>query len=102
MSPTKAPYKQKRRFKKNAPLHEDGDDAVDAVTHVNIEVKTETGPTTKRIKVPLFPVAEEHGPSDPTTQDNLHIPPEWDIQNSQGAEEPIRLHVGMVSISLIS
>jgi hypothetical protein len=96
MSLTRAPYKRKRRSKKNASLHEDDDDVVDTVTHVDIQVNTDTGPTTKRIKVPLIPIAEGH----PTTQDNLHIPAEWDGQNPQLPEEPTRPHIGMVSISL--
>jgi hypothetical protein len=35
------PFKQRRRSKKNATLHENNDAAVDAVTHVEVEVMME-------------------------------------------------------------
>jgi hypothetical protein len=87
--------------KKNASLHEDGDGTVEAITHVNIEVNMATGLKTKHIKVPLFLAAEECGAATPTTQANLHISPEWDIQNTQEAKELMQAHIRMVRISLI-
>jgi hypothetical protein len=97
MSLTSVPYKRKRRSKKNAPLHEDDDDAVDTVTHVEVEVNTKHGPKTKRIKVPLTAV-EEQGQSNSGIQDNPNVAPEWDMQEPpQVAAEPTRPRIGMVS-----
>lgn len=97
MSLTRPPYKRKRRSKKNAPLYEDDDDAVDTVTHVEVEVNTKQGPQTKRIKVPLTAVMEEQGPSHSSIHDNPDLAPDWDMQDPRVAEERSRPHVGMVS-----
>ena len=43
MSLMRAPYKVKRKTKKNASLREDDDAAVDTVTHVEVEVVSESG-----------------------------------------------------------
>ena len=88
MSLTTPPYKQKRRSKKNAPLHEDDDDAVDTVTHVEVEVNTKQGPKTKHIKVPLTAVMEEQGPSNSGIHDNPGFAPDWDMEEPQVAEAP--------------
>jgi hypothetical protein len=100
MSLTRAPYKRKRRSKNNASLHEDDDDAVDTVTHVEVEVNTKHGPRTKRIKVPLTAVMEdEHGESNAGRHNNPDLAPEWVMPDSepQVADDPIRPHIGMVS-----
>src|ERR1700690_3377123 len=60
MSLTRAPYKRKRRTKKNATLHEDDDGGVDTVTHVEMEVDTTRGPKTNRFKVPLRAGRKQH------------------------------------------
>ena len=96
MSLTRAPYKRKRKSKKNASLHEDGADAVDAVTHVEVEVNTDRGSKTKCIKVPLPAVMEEHGNSNPAIIDDPDLAPECNMQEPQVADEPIRPHVSMV------
>jgi hypothetical protein len=96
MSLTRAPYKRKRKFKKNASLHENDADAVDTVTHVEVELNMNHGPKTKRIKVPLAAVMEEHGDSNSAIIDNPDLAPEWVIQEPQLADEPIRHHVSMV------
>lgn len=90
----RAPYKRKRKTKKNASLREDDDAAVDTVTHVEVEVGTTHGPKTKRIKVPLMAVVEEHGEANSGIYD---LTPEWDMQEPQAADEPIRPRVGKVS-----
>jgi hypothetical protein len=77
-------------------LPEDDDDVIDTVTHVDIQVNMGTELTTKCIKVPLIAIAEGH----PTTQNDLHIPPEWDVQNPQVPKETTQPHIRMVSISL--
>jgi len=97
MSLTRAPYKRKRRSKKNAPLHEDDDDAVDTVTHVEVEVNMKHRPKTKRMKVPLTAVMEEDHESNTGTQDNPNLAPEWDMQEHQVADEQIWPQIGMVS-----
>jgi len=94
MSLMRAPYKRKRKTKKNASLREDDDAAVDTVTHVEVEVDTTHRPKTKRIKVPLTAVVEEHGSG---IYDNPDLTPEWDMQEPQAADEPIRPRVGKVS-----
>jgi hypothetical protein len=96
MSLTRAPYKQKRKSKKNASLHKDDADAVDTVTHVKVELNMNHGLKTKRIKVPLAAVMEEHGDSNSAIIDNPDLAPEWVMQEPQVADEPIRHHVGMV------
>ena len=97
MSLMSALYKQKRKTKKNASLHEDDDAVVDTVMHVEVEVDTTHGPQTKRIKVPLMAVVEEHGKANSGIYDNPDLTPEWDMQEPQAADEPIRPHVGKVS-----
>jgi hypothetical protein len=97
MSLTRAPYKQKRRTKKNATLHEDDDGVVDTVTHVEVEVNTKQGPKTKRIKVPLTAVMEEHGEGNAGIHENPDLAPAWVMQEPQVADEPSRRHIGMVS-----
>src|SRR3979490_1497231 len=97
MSLTRAPYKRKRKFKNNASLHEDDDDAVDTVTHVQVEVNTKSGPKKKRIKVPLTAVMEEQQTSNSSILDDPNLGPEWDMQEPQVDDEPIRPHIGMVS-----
>ena len=97
MSLTRAPYKRKRRSKRNAPLHEDDDDAVDTVTHVEVEVNTKHGPKTKRMKVPLSAIMQEDRESNSSTQNNSDLAPEWDMQEPQVANDPIRPHIGMAS-----
>ena len=84
----------KEKNKKNASLREDDDAAVDTVTHVEVEVDTTHRPKTKRIKVPLTAVVEEHGSG---IYDHPDLTPEWDMQEPQAADEPIRPHVGKVS-----
>ena len=64
----------------NAPLHEDDDDAVDTVTHVEVEVNTKHTPKTKCMKVPLTAVMEEDHGSNSSTQNNPDLAPEWDMQ----------------------
>ena len=97
MSLTRAPYKRKRKSKNNASLHEDDDDAVDTVTHVQVEVNMKSGPKTKRIKVPLTAVMEEQQTSNSSILDDPNLGPEWDMQEPQVDDEPIRPHIGMVS-----
>ena len=96
MSLTRAPYKRKRRTKKNATLREDDDGGVDTVTHVEMEVDTTCGPKTKRIKVPLTASLEEHAENS-GIYNNPDPPPEWDMQENHGADEPIWPRVSMVS-----
>jgi hypothetical protein len=96
MSLTRAPYKRKRKSKKNASLHEDDAGAVDTVTHVEVELNTNHRPKTKHIKVPLAAVMEEHGDSNSAIIDNPDLAPEWVMQEPQVADEPIRHHVSMV------
>jgi hypothetical protein len=97
MSLTRPPYKQRRRSKKNGPLHEDDDDAIDTVTHVELEVNMKQGPRTKRIKVPLTVIMEEQGPSNSGIHENPDLAPDWVMQEPQVAEEPSWPHIGMVS-----
>ena len=99
MSLTRAPYKQKRRSKKNATLHEDNDNAVDTITHVEVEVNTKHGPRTKCIKIPLTTAMEEHGESNAGRHHNPNLAPDWVMQDSepQVADDPIQPHIGMVS-----
>ena len=98
MSLTRAPYKRKRRSKNNATLREDDDGAVDTVTHKEVEVNTRHGPKTKRVKVPLPRVTEEHGElSSAGIHDNPSLAPEWDMQEPEVADEPVRPRIGMVS-----
>jgi hypothetical protein len=96
MSLTRAPYKQKRKSKKNASLHKDDADAVDTIMYVEVELNTNHGPKTKHIKVPLAAVMEEHGDSNSAIIDNPDLAPEWVMQEPQVADEPIQHHVGMV------
>jgi hypothetical protein len=96
MSLTRAPYKRKRKSKKNASLHEDDADAVDTITHVEVELNMNHGPKTKHIKVPLAAVMEEHGDSNSAIINNPDLAPEWVMQEPQVANEPIRHHVGMI------
>ena len=98
MSLTGATYKRKRNSKKNAPLHEDDDDAVDTITHVEVEVNTKHGPKRKRMKVPLTAVMQEDRESISGTQHDPDLAPEWDMQDPQVPDEPIRPHIGMVSL----
>jgi hypothetical protein len=96
------PFKRRRRSKKNATLRENDDAAVDAVTHVEVEVMTKDGTKKKRIKVPLRDV-EEQGQSNSVIQDYPSVAPEWDMQEPQVAAEPTlaaeptRPRVGKVS-----
>jgi hypothetical protein len=76
MSLTRAPYKRKRKSKKNASLHEDDANVVDAVMHVEVELNMNHGPKTKHIKVPLAAVMEEHGDSNSAIIDNPDLAPE--------------------------
>jgi hypothetical protein len=47
-------YKRKKRSKHHASLREDDDDAIDTVTHTDIEVITRSGTVKKkRVKVPF-------------------------------------------------
>lgn len=96
MSLTRPLHKRKRRSKKNAALHEDDDDTIDTVTHVEVEVNTKHGPKTKRIKVPLTASIEEQGPGIHDNPD-LAAGAGWDTQEPQVADEPSRPHIGMVS-----
>jgi len=70
---------------------------VDTVTHVEVEVNIKHGPKTKHMKVPLTAVMKEDHESNAGTQDNPHLAPEWDMQEHQVADEPIRPQIGMVS-----
>ena len=95
--PNECSLQAKEKKKKNASLREDDDTAVDTVTHVEVEVDTTHGPKTKRIKVPLMAVVEEHGKANSGIYDNPDLTPEWDMQEPQAADEPIRPRVGKVS-----
>jgi hypothetical protein len=97
MSLTRAPYKWKRKSKNNTSLHEDDDDAVDTVTHVQVEVNTKSGPKTKHIKVLLTAVMEEQQSSNSSILDDPNLGSEWDMQDPQVDDDPIRPHIGMVS-----
>jgi hypothetical protein len=71
--------KRRKHSKYNAPLHEDDDEAIDTVTHTNIEVKTRTGRQQKRVKVPLVPRVDmsETSAPDPISFQFGH---DWDPQ----------------------
>lgn len=97
MSLTRAPYKRKRRTKKNATLREDDDGGVDTVTHVEMEVDTTHGPKTKCFKVPLTASMEEYTEPNSGIYNNPDPPPEWDMQEPHVADEPIRPRVSMAS-----
>jgi len=70
---------------------------VDTVTHVEVEVNMKHGPKTKCMKVPMTVVMEEDHESNAGTQDNPDLAPEWDMQEPQVANEPIRPQISMVS-----
>ena len=51
------------------------------------------------MKVPLTAVMEEDHESNSGTQNNPDLAPEWDMQEEpQVADDPIRPHIGMVSL----
>jgi hypothetical protein len=77
---TRHSFKRKRRFKKNATLHEGDDEAIDTVTHLEVEVNTKHGPKTKCIKVPLTAVMEEQAPLSSGIHDNPDPVPDYDME----------------------
>jgi hypothetical protein len=96
MSLTRASYKQKKKSKKNASLHEDDADTVDTITHVEVELNTNHRHKTKHIKVSLAKVIKEHGDSNSAIIDNPDFAPEWVMPELQVADEPIWHHISMV------
>jgi hypothetical protein len=80
--PVLSAQKRKKHSKYNAPLHEEDDEAIDTVTHANIEVNTRTGRKQKRVKVPLVPRVDL---SETVTQDpiSFQFGNDWDSQNPE-------------------
>ena len=88
--PALSAQKWRKHFKHNAPLHEDDDEAVDTVTHTNIEVKTRTGRQQKRVKVPLIPLVERPDTSAPEDI-SIQFGNDWDSQNLDQVS-PVKIH----------
>jgi hypothetical protein len=85
--PALSAQKRRKHSKYNAPLREDDDEAIDTVTHTNIEVKTKTGHQRKRVKVPLVPrepMSEKSAP-EPIS---FHVRHEWDSQMPDHDPQP--------------
>ena len=97
MSASIAPYKQKKRSKNNPSLREDDADAMDTVTHMNKVVNTKSGPTRKRIKVPLIPTSA--GVDASNHMEDMGIPLESEIQDHVANDPVSQPYVGMVRIN---
>jgi hypothetical protein len=77
-------------------LHEGNNEAIDTVTHLEVEVNTKHGPKTKCIKVPLTAVMEEQAPLSSGIHDNPDPVPDYDMEEPQVADRTWP-HIGMVS-----
>jgi hypothetical protein len=93
---TRHPFKRKRRSKNNATLHEGNNEAIDTVTHLEVEANTKHGPKTKCIKASLTAVREEQAPSSSGIHDNPDPVPDYDMEEPQVANQTWP-HISMVS-----